>query len=143
MKTIGRKKKWTEPQLIEAVKNSRSLAEVMKRLKLYPRGSNYDTIKRYIVMLRLDTGHFDGKPWTTGLRLVDTGSLRNMYRIKERLIVDRGHKCEKCNNTHWLKRAITLELHHIDGNRTNNRDSNLMLLCPNCHSQTETWRRQK
>jgi 5-methylcytosine-specific restriction endonuclease McrA len=33
-----------------------------------------------------------------------------------------------------------MELHHIDGKRTNHHLSNLMLLCPNCHSQTDTFR---
>jgi hypothetical protein len=59
------------------------------------------------------------------------------------LIKERGHKCEMCNNTKWNGRPITLELEHIDGNKLNNVIDNLKLLCPNCHSQTPTWRRRK
>ncbi|MBK6622929.1 MAG: HNH endonuclease [Saprospirales bacterium] len=40
----------------------------------------------------------------------------------------------------WLGNPLSLELHHIDGIRSNHHLSNLMLLCPNCHSQTETFR---
>lgn len=33
-----------------------------------------------------------------------------------------------------------MELHHIDGNHTNNLFSNLVLLCPNCQAQTDNYR---
>ncbi|MFA6159158.1 MAG: HNH endonuclease signature motif containing protein [Candidatus Paceibacterota bacterium] len=35
---------------------------------------------------------------------------------------------------------LTLEIDHIDGNPENNEKENLRLLCPNCHSQTSTYR---
>ena len=35
--------------------------------------------------------------------------------------------------TEWNGKPIQMELHHIDGNRTNHKLSNLMMLCPNCH----------
>lgn len=34
---------------------------------------------------------------------------------------------------------IPLQIHHIDGNCENNKEENLQLLCPNCHSLTETY----
>ena len=48
--------------------------------------------------------------------------------------------CETCSLTEWNNAHITLELDHIDGNRTNNLLENLRWLCPNCHSQTPTFR---
>jgi len=62
---------------------------------------------------------------------------------KEALIKERGRKCESCKLTTWLKKPITLELEHTDGDSQNNVKENLLLLCPNCHSQTPTWRRRK
>ena len=62
---------------------------------------------------------------------------------KKILIQERGHKCEICNNTHWMEILISLELHHVDGDNKNNNKENLKLLCPNCHSQTPSWRRKK
>lgn len=56
------------------------------------------------------------------------------------LINSRGHRCESCNNSEWLGRPITLELDHIDGDHENNSEYNLKLLCPNCHSQTSTYK---
>ena len=59
---------------------------------------------------------------------------------KKTLINERGHKCEICGIFEWLGRTIVLELDHIDGDNRNNIRTNLRLLCPNCHSQTDTWR---
>ena len=52
------------------------------------------------------------------------------------LIKTNGHQCEICNNTEWNNKPITLELDHIDGDSDNNKESNLRIICPNCHSQT-------
>jgi hypothetical protein len=61
--------------------------------------------------------------------------------IKEGLIED---VCDECGTTNlWCGKPITLELDHIDGNRFNNNFSNLRVLCPNCHSQTPTFRKKK
>ena len=59
---------------------------------------------------------------------------------KKQLIEKRGHRCECCGLTEWLNQPIKLEVHHIDGDNTNNQDDNLQLLCPNCHAQTDSYR---
>ena len=55
------------------------------------------------------------------------------------LISLRGHKCECCGLTEWLNKPITLEVHHIDGDKKNNELDNLQLLCPTCHSYTNNY----
>ena len=61
--------------------------------------------------------------------------------INEGLIED---VCDECGITNlWCGKPITLELDHIDGDRFNNDFSNLRVLCPNCHSQTPTFRKKK
>ena len=62
------KRKWTDDQFIEAVKSSFSYAEVMKKIGLKPAGSNYDTVKRKICELCLDTSHMTGKVWNQSER---------------------------------------------------------------------------
>jgi hypothetical protein len=49
-------------------------------------------------------------------------------------------ECSICFISEWQGKKLTLELDHIDGNNLNNDFVNLRLLCPNCHSQTKTWR---
>lgn len=67
----------------------------------------------------------------------------NFTNVKSVIIQQRGHKCEMCSLDEWLGNKIKLELDHIDGDNTNNDDTNLRLLCPNCHSTTPTWRTKK
>lgn len=62
--------------------------------------------------------------------------------IKQKLL-DEGYKtwiCEKCLNTEWMGLPIPLELNHKDGNGEHHSEDNLELLCPNCHSQTPTYK---
>lgn len=52
----------------------------------------------------------------------------------------RGNKCENCGVQLWDNKPLVMDLHHIDGNADNNNESNLKLLCPNCHSQTSSYK---
>lgn len=63
-------------------------------------------------------------------------------KLNKRLLKEgyKEYKCEVCGNTEWLGKPIPLELHHIDGDSRNNSLENLMLLCPNCHSQTDNFK---
>lgn len=49
-------------------------------------------------------------------------------------------RCSKCGLTEWQGEKIPLELHHINGNNSDNRLENLTYLCPNCHATTENFR---
>lgn len=55
------------------------------------------------------------------------------------LIKKRGNKCESCGITDWNNKPLTMHIDHVNGNRTDNRFENLKVLCPNCHSLTETF----
>ena len=77
--------------------------------------------------------------WNKGNRNADF-SYGAKGQHKNALISERGYKCECCGLSEWLGKPITLELEHVDADRKNNTRDNLKLLCPNCHSQTPTWR---
>ena len=64
-------------------------------------------------------------------------------RVKKLLLRSgiKQNKCEVCGcDGTWLGKPITIELHHIDGNNHNHSIDNLIMMCPNCHSQTQTYR---
>jgi hypothetical protein len=141
---MSKYRNYTENDIVSAVSNSTSIAEVLKLLNLAPVGGNYATIKKRIAQLGLDTSHFLGKAWMpTGWHFKPFGDLIHPHTIKKRLIEEQGHCCESCGLSAWLEKPIALEMDHIDGDRNNNVKDNLRLLCPNCHAQTKTWRRRK
>lgn len=51
--------------------------------------------------------------------------------------------CSECKIEQWNNQPLTMEIDHINGNRYDNSIQNLRLLCPNCHSQTNTFRNKK
>jgi Zn finger protein HypA/HybF involved in hydrogenase expression len=63
---------------------------------------------------------------------------RNFFR--RYLTETQGYECSCCNISEWNGKSIVLEIDHIDGNSENNRPENLRFICPNCHSQTDTYK---
>ena len=76
--------------------------------------------------LRLDNWNETGK--------IGRGALRKYLLYKQH------EKCLHCGIDKWNEKPITLEIEHIDGNADNNAEKNVCLLCPNCHSQTPTYK---
>lgn len=64
----------------------------------------------------------------------------NAKSLKRAVIRLNGYACKECKINEWNGKILILELEHIDGNSDNDRKSNLCLLCPNCHSQTLTYK---
>lgn len=62
--------------------------------------------------------------------------------VKQRIIKDEllEYKCQKCEIDEWQGETLVLDLDHKNGNNTDNRLTNLRFLCPNCHSQTHTYK---
>jgi DNA-binding CsgD family transcriptional regulator len=73
--------------------------------------------------------------------LLVSGPRRQRGHIKARLIREglKDNRCELRGLDEWLGRPLGLELHHVNGDGNDNRLENLMLLCGNCHSQTDNW----
>ncbi len=80
--------------------------------------------------------------WQNG----EVNGLKGKYQIsnhiRKYLLIKYNYRCSKCG---WHKvnpytNVIPLEIEHIDGDYTNNKEDNLTLLCPNCHSLTSTYK---
>ena len=63
------------------------------------------------------------------------------FKLRNRLITDgiKLNKCEVCGISNWNGKEISMQLDHIDGDSHNHLLDNLRMICPNCHSQTETY----
>lgn len=60
--------------------------------------------------------------------------------LKRYILDKQGGKCAECGISSWNNKPLTLDLEHKDGNSDNNLEDNLCCLCPNCHSQTPTYK---
>lgn len=100
-------------------------------------------MKRNLQRLNVNTKHWTGRGWNHNEQLKDFSQYTRIVRAKKHLIKVKGNYCNNCKLDSWLTKALILEIHHKDGDRTNNKLNNLQLLCPNCHSYTETWRGKK
>jgi hypothetical protein len=74
-------------------------------------------------------------------RLLVAGPRRNRGHLKTRLFNAgiKTRRCESCGLSEWRGTAVPLALHHVNGDRHDNRLENLQILCANCHGQTDTW----
>lgn len=73
----------------------------------------------------------------TGAVDVKSGTSRWLKRY---ILGKQDGKCIECGISDWNNKPIVLDLEHIDGNSENNTEDNLCCLCPNCHSQTATYK---
>lgn len=153
--------KHSKEDLEAVVLVSKNFSDVVRKLtnKEKVHGGMISFIKGLILDYEIDITHFTGRAWNKGL----VGSAPNKITL-ERLISEYltlnpikktnntnlkrwifgfellENKCTKCGcNDEWFGQKLVLQLDHIDGNTLNNELTNLRILCPNCHSQTDTY----
>ncbi|MFC9845473.1 HNH endonuclease [Streptomyces sp. NPDC060223] len=147
-----------EDGLRSLVLSSTSYADLMRGLGMEVNDTNHRRVRRAVSRLDLDTSHFKRRAWgrperpapaSTAHRVLavlpDQAGRTNRAQL-HRAMTEIGvpYACVECGNTgEWRGRPITLQIDHVSGDWRDNRRENLRYLCPNCHSLTDTWCRQK
>lgn len=138
-------KNFTKEQVFKALNSTESLKRAANYLNI-----TRSTLKRYITRFNIPVKDFQNQ---SGKGLTKPKKFKTQEqifanptfapnRILKRELLKEGikYKCSECGISEWKGKELLLELDHIDGNNQNGLRENLRLLCPNCHSQTKTYR---
>lgn len=135
---------FSEQELRQIVQESFSYKEVLQKLGYVTFGGNNNTtLKSRLEKYNIDVSHFTTKKGI--VRNEDNifcknstatqATLRRWFLKRE----DIPYKCSCCGISEWRGEKLSLQLDHINGDNHDNRIENLHWVCPNCHSQTDTF----
>ena len=152
LKTNGYDKKynWDKETLKEAVNKSECKSDILRNLGISTKSGNFQTLDRYLKKyeINIENIKYDnkrGNKWVkkyTNNEVFCENSHMSGKNIKLRIIGENliEYKCQECGIIdEWNGKKIQLQLDHINGKNDDNRLENLRFLCPNCHSQTDTY----
>lgn len=143
-------KYWSLEEFKEIVKTAKTIKEVLRHFGLPSNQGHYSRMfHKYVKENNIDISHILESIKKQEFRKklsIEEMFIANSHRsgknlktrlLKESLIED---KCSNCKSPPvWNGKLLVMQLDHINGDNTDNRIENLRLLCPNCHSQTDTF----
>ncbi len=131
-------------EILEWIKSNQSKSYMCKELRCKP-----ETLNSYLIKMGVDySGNMGGKGIKSNGKRIPALEYAKTHGCKsadlKKKLIEEGYiedVCVECGNEgEWNNKPIILELDHINGDRFDNRLKNLRILCPNCHSQTPTFR---
>lgn len=154
-RAYGAPPKPADDELRCAVEGTTSIAAALRALGLEPYNSRLRALfPQWVAEAGIETTHFlgqahqRGKPGPTPVRRAQDilvrhdGKRRTRTHLLRRALLEVGvpEECAECGiGPEWLGRPMTLEVDHISGDWSDDRQENLRLMCPNCHATTNTW----
>ena len=144
-------------QIEEVVSNSFSSSEACEKLGMAGKSGSATRFRKFLDDNKIDHSHWTGQSWSKGKTSLDDDRLRkskdnsliftensnaSSHYVRSLLLKHnlKVHKCESCSiSNEWNDKPINLQMDHINGDRKDHRLENLRWLCPNCHSQTDTF----
>jgi len=147
-KTFPRKvySAYSEEELREVIACCMNYKEIIETLRINMFYHKY--LKKFIEEHNIDISHFKQglacveRKITIKDKLIKGDKCVGSYTIKEYLVKNNivENKCSVCKLPPiWNNKPLTLQLDHINGDHFDNRVENLRLICPNCHTQTDTF----
>lgn len=142
-------------EIQSVLSQSDTLVEALKKIGVPNLTAGYAIIKKRIAEDNLNISHitlglssnrdrkFDKRKYpNSNEEIFIENSKVGKQTLKRRVLKEEvlKYECAKCGNGgSWNNKKLSLHLDHINGKNNDNRKENLRFLCPNCHSQTETF----
>jgi len=148
---------YTDADIAQAAKKASSYSGVLRILDISVVGGSIDHYKKRIESAGIDVSHFKGCGWSRDvirkrktaeeiLIVSSPGSRRTKRRLLKRAMLESNfvEQCESCSTLPtWMESPLVLDIDHKNGDPLDNKKDNLRFLCPNCHSQTKTYKNKK
>ena len=150
MKRKNKLSKYSNEEIIDILNSSISFSDVLRKLEYNSiTTGNFKVVKNELKNRNIELPKYNNsKKYNTfelGIKNEDVFveySVMSRTNLKRRILKDNliKYECVECGNIgEWKGKKLVLQLEHKNGNTYDNRLENLCFLCPNCHSQTETF----
>lgn len=154
---MAKMKKLDIDEIKKVVSETYSSSEACRRLGMAGNSGTTTRFRKFLSEKDIDFSHWTGELWSKGKTCLDDERLRktkdnsliftensnaSSHYVRSLLLKHqiKEYKCQECGICdNWNNKPISLQMDHINGNRKDHRLENLRWLCPNCHSQTETF----